>query len=319
MLDQTGIRRLDPGGSYIYRDPVWSPDSSRISYTRYETYDHVATEKYFTGEIFVIDTITRHTSQLTHNDFHEFTPTWSSDGRRIVYVREETVYAALVQDDVITHSLRIVNSDGTEDQELFVCPFVCGAPDWSPEGDRIAFHMAQSDLTSELNELEESIEIYTISDDGTELARLTQGDNHAREPRWSPDGARIVFRRTENNSIHIVEVQSGVETAFNLKEIIAVRDPTWAPDQSGIVFAAFAPGRTLWQLYFFSLVDGSTVPLLTATDDADSLVSMSEPDWAPDGNQLVYNLYSSKLYLVDVSHLISESISLSDHSHYLNN
>jgi Tol biopolymer transport system component len=67
LSDQIEFTRLDPGGTYSYRDPVWSPDSSKIAYTRFEVYDHPRAEKITTGEIFVMDVTTRQTTQLTHS------------------------------------------------------------------------------------------------------------------------------------------------------------------------------------------------------------------------------------------------------------
>lgn len=58
------------------------------------------------------------------------------------------------------------------------------SPNWSPQGDRIAFVSAEAG----------NDEIYTMAPDGSDLRRLTfntwEWDQH---PSWSPDGSRILF------------------------------------------------------------------------------------------------------------------------------
>jgi Tol biopolymer transport system component len=306
LSDQIEFTRLDPGGTYSYRDPVWSPDSSKIAYTRFEVYDHPRAEKITTGEIFVMDVTTRQTTQLTHNGLYEFEPTWSPDGQSIAYVREGAIYGAQIQDDVITDSLRITNSDGSGDREVFVCPFSCGTPSWSPAGDRIAFHMAAAKFTPDLYDTEPPIEIHVVNVDGTGLTRLTQGVNHARRPRWSPDGSKIIFQRSEKNQIRVIDLQSGVETAFDLKDIKGAGEPAWSPDQSGIVFSANQPDEGVQWLYFLNLADGAIKPLFsTEIGRADLPSDMNEPDWSPDGSKIVFSVYRSQLYLADLSVLKS--------------
>jgi Tol biopolymer transport system component len=253
-----------------------------------------------------MDVTTRQTTQLTHNGLYEFEPTWSPDGQSIAYVREGAIYGAQIQDDVITDSLRITNSDGSGDREVFVCPFSCGTPSWSPAGDRIAFHMAAAKFTPDLYDTEPPIEIHVVNVDGTGLTRLTQGVNHARRPRWSPDGSKIIFQRSEKNQIRVIDLQSGVETAFDLKDIKGAGEPAWSPDQSGIVFSANQPDEGVQWLYFLNLADGAIKPLFsTEIGRADLPSDMNEPDWSPDGSKIVFSVYRSQLYLADLSVLKS--------------
>ena len=55
---------------------------------------------------------------------------------------------------------------------------------WSPDGERIAFMSDRRD---------ETVEIYVVNADGTDLISLTPHSGHASSPTWSPDGRRIAF------------------------------------------------------------------------------------------------------------------------------
>jgi len=109
--------------------------------------------------------------ELTHGPLNSGFPSWSPDGKRIVY---------RVWSDS-ERGLRILNpEDGavtklTEDYDNF--------PSWSPAGDRIAF-------TSFRNN---DFDIYTIRPDGTGLKQLTTAPGNDGHSVWSPDGKYLLF------------------------------------------------------------------------------------------------------------------------------
>src|SRR5690606_41204955 len=62
-------------------------------------------------------------------------------------------------------------------------------PDWSPDGRLLAFASARhegrdTDLVSD---------VWTCAPDGTGLRRITRNDLVAYAPRFTPDGASVVF------------------------------------------------------------------------------------------------------------------------------
>jgi hypothetical protein len=66
-------------------------------------------------------------------------------------------------------------------------------PDWSPTDDLIVF--TTYDL-SFYNQTDEPSNLYTVRPDGTELTQITffgPGEDRATQPRWTPDGSRIIF------------------------------------------------------------------------------------------------------------------------------
>ena len=111
------------------------------------------------------------TRELTHGPVNTGFPSWSPDGKRIIY----RVW------DEHEHGLRILNLDDgavtrlTTDYDNF--------PVWSPAGDRIAF-------TSFRNN---DFDVYTIRPDGTGLQQLTTTPGNDGHCVWSPDGKYLLF------------------------------------------------------------------------------------------------------------------------------
>ncbi len=74
------------------------------------------------------------------------------------------------------------------------------APDWSPQGDRIAFHAW----------MEDSFQIATAGPDGSDRRVLTsRGSNE--DPSWAPDGRHLLFAssRGGRNALWILDTVSG--------------------------------------------------------------------------------------------------------------
>jgi Tol biopolymer transport system component len=116
-----------------------------------------------------------------------YEPTYSPDGTQIAYI--DGWYDS-------THSLRVVNADGTDLRVLFDAttpPFDGGhvrGVEWSPDGSLIAIAGGPEGDGSG---------IYTIRPDGTELRLLIP---EAASPAWSPDGSLIAYSPEDISSEH---------------------------------------------------------------------------------------------------------------------
>ncbi len=141
---------------------------------------------------------------------------WSPDGSRILYVSE--------QDGA--QQLYTMNVDGSDIVQLTFTSAensysTCG--DWSPDGQLIAFHSGESLMTSD---------IYTISVDGTHRERLTDTGMRANCPRWSSDGAEILFFTFQFDEWkpRIYVMAAG---GTNAEYLVAGESPNWLSWQLG--------------------------------------------------------------------------------------
>ena len=87
-------------------------------------------------------------------------------------------------------------------------------------------------------------QIYRMSIDGTDVARLTTGEGDAVNPAWNPDGQHIAFAWTRgfepgNFNIFIMDVAS--------RDVVQLthgagrnENPSWAPDGVHLVFFVHA-------------------------------------------------------------------------------
>ena len=101
--------------------------------------------------------------------------------------------------------------------------------DVSPDGQTIAF-----DLLGDL---------YTIPVSGGAATRLTNGIAHDMQPRWSPDGKRLVFVSDRSGDENLWLLTLGAETPRPLTTGVDATylSPDWAPDGNYIVVSKGTP------------------------------------------------------------------------------
>ncbi|HVT40162.1 MAG TPA: DPP IV N-terminal domain-containing protein [Gemmatimonadaceae bacterium] len=147
--------------------------------------------------------------------------------------------------------------------------------------------------------------IWTVNPDGTGLLQLTPGfplgaacTAADEEPRWSPDGTKIVFTRTKDGSqdIWVMNADGSGQTRLTndgdgkCEDDVPNRtwseNPSWSPDGRKIIFtSARASGGFVEALWIMN-ADGTGQTLLLSM--AGSLVS--EAFYSPDGRSIAFHV-----------------------------
>src|SRR5215212_9836220 len=130
--------------------------------------------------------------QLTFNKSKDFNPSFSPNGRRIVFDGDRDG----------KHEIYSMKADGSDQKRLTTNNAYDGDPVYSPEGSKIAF----------VSDRDGDLEIYTMNVDGTNQKNQSKNDAKDLDPAWSPGGGFIAFasdRFSDNLEIYSMISSSG--------------------------------------------------------------------------------------------------------------
>jgi Tol biopolymer transport system component len=179
-------------------------------------------------------------------------------------------------------------SDGSDARRLSSTPDPSDSelPDWSPDGERIAF-----DTRTEF----EAAQIYVMNADGSGLTQLTRGPGVQRAASWSPDATSLAIEADWGDypalgGIWIIPASDpdGVtrEDARRVTTLPAGIDsdsePQFSPDGRSIVFTR-AKSFDVSAIHRVG-IDGTGLERLTPWR-----LNASDPDWSPDGQRITFD------------------------------
>ena len=140
---------------------------------------------------------------------------------------------------------------------------------------RIAFHSNRDTGISRF-------QIYSVSPDGTNLARLTNNSANEGGACWSPDGSKIAFSSDRDGNSEIYVMNSDGTNQTRITNNPGNDGPSsWSPDGSKIAFSSDRDGNS--EIYTMN-ADGTNQVRLTNN----SVVDQS-PIWSPDGSKIAFS------------------------------
>jgi dipeptidyl aminopeptidase/acylaminoacyl peptidase len=222
--------------------PQISPDGRWIAYTVRETnWD----DNTYETEIWVADTTTGASRQLTNAKKSSQSPAWSPDGTKIAFASDRTD----------KRQIYLINPLAGEADALSSLEDGVSSFEWAPDGKSIAYS-ATEPKPAPIKEREKKYGEFQVVDQEHRMTHLSVIDVQTRAARaltsgaftvgsfqWSPDGKAIAFDHRLNPDpasggsadISIVSVADGVVRKLVTQEG-PDSQPMWSPDGSRIAF-----------------------------------------------------------------------------------
>jgi TolB protein len=204
MNVETGQKELIDGSPGDKLPARFSPDGQRLILS---VYDGSLT----TSSIFTLDLRTRARTRLTDAIGLDTSPSYSPDGREIVFASDRGG----------SNQLYVMGADGSNQHRISFGSGLYTTSVWSPRGDLIAFTKQDQG----------QFMIGVIRPDGSGERILTTGF-HNEGPTWSPNGRVLMFFRETAGTTGGPQLWSIDLTGYNEMRVQTpsfASDPAWSP------------------------------------------------------------------------------------------
>jgi TolB protein len=204
--------------------------------------------------------------RITSGPGGDYQPTWSHDGRRLVFFSgrggNTDIWSVMADGSGLTRL--------THDPALDTNPF------YSPDGQWIAFVSDRSG----------SSEVWVMRQDGSEQRQLASVGVWGHFLRWTSDSRAVTFRSASPSPIHIFRVHLKDGSLEPLPEISSGGHMSFSPD--GGIAMDVRGHKTLWAYP----LDGR--PAYKVFEFADLKVRIDYPMWSPDGRWVIFDRVSPR-------------------------
>ncbi len=232
-------------------------------------------------------------------------PTWSPDGRSLIFVSPCTRHQETYPGSGL-FLLEDIDDPKKKPIPLSTDPGGDYDPAWSPDGKQIAF-------TSERVTGSPRIFILNLADKAVRL--LSEPFKQHSQPAWSRDGSKIAFVSYEKGSYQIIIMSSDGVVQSVLSEIKPAADlhPDWSPDGNLVIFTQYPRGIGVPHLAIDSVVDPESreFAVIQGTFPA------REAKYSPDGLWLVFEAWplgsNHEIYIMSTNGALRRKIT--DYAH----
>ncbi len=245
------------------------------------------------SEIWVMDWNGKNKKQLTKHNSLALAPSWSPDGKNLVFtsylrgtpaiylLTPQEGYLKLLWDKGGVNSSASVSPDGRtvafassldgnvdiytipieggEAQRLTTARGIDTQPSWAPNGRQIAFTSARSG----------SPQIYLMDADGSNIRRVSFNGQFHDESTWAYDGTRIACTTRDEGNFQIATIDAVTNERLVIQAPGNNESPCFSPEGSMIAFESNRSGKP--QIY---ITDANGVPRQLTTEG-----SNHSPTW----------------------------------------
>jgi Tol biopolymer transport system component len=188
--------------------PVWSPDGKHIAFVYNDGSGRDGKNGIYAKEIYIMDADGSNQTRLTNNKASDDSPSWSPDGKKVLFSSWPGSGPALIY---------VMNPDGSEPTRLTKTLSSDNSehwPVWSPDGKRVAFVC--------------SFMLCSVMVDGSGLMNYNISTSGA--PSWSLDSKYIVIGANRGSDKYILMINAdSLEQVRLTYDSQKYSDPVWSP------------------------------------------------------------------------------------------
>lgn len=240
------------------------------------------------GQLFKIDLNTKKKTDVDTgfakdlNNDHGISP----DGKQIVISSSDTV-AAKNKEQWLTSKIYLFPASGGV-PELITTKEPSFWHGWSPDGKTLAYTAKRK----------EGFDIYTISVNGGEETRLTNGKWLDDGPDYSHDGKYIYYNSMQSGNMEIWKMKvDGSQKTQITKDAYSNWFPHPSPKGSSIVFLSYLEDQSdahpPMKKVALRLYDLKTKTIKTLCEFIGGQGSINVPSWSPDGKRFAFVSYDT--------------------------
>lgn len=212
VLFQLPTTDESPKGPILFSN--WAPDGRQIAV--------VATGVNGRTDIFIGDSTGITWTNITKSPESEWEISWSPDGNSIAF----TAKSENPDDPIKAFSVSPSGENRKQLLQSLDSSFTnIHSPSWSPDGKRIVFMSADHNGNNQ---------IYGTNIDGTNLNQITKDSENHIDPRFSPNGEWILFRRETNkmervSNFYLIRPDGTGEHQITRDDAKWRVEPNWSP------------------------------------------------------------------------------------------
>ena len=274
--DGTGVERITR--HLPTTDAAWSPDGSRIAFTRNE--DTGEYTPFTHDDVFVMNADGSDVHQLTPDrDGRSLSqPAWAPDGRRLLYLDGESVQSAVPSR---YGDLFVIGDDGSGARRIAARPIT--DPEWSPDSREIVFVRGENLPTPQAND---DLWVLNVRTGAERRLTKTPPGTYEQAPAWSPDWRHIAFVRFTSNSEFdgTSSIQLMNRDGSGARQLLAHKlfryapySLAWSPDGKTIAFETSSTPECI----SISLIDVDTLKVRPLTSCSRAREVTLAPTWQP--------------------------------------